>query len=304
MATKWRKLGQIFVAENQFPWMATHAAAPFAEQMNGDLYRIYFSPRGPDNRSCIASLIFDIGTKQVLEVERQPVLEPGELGMFDDSGCVVGYVLSYRGQKMLYYLGWNLKVTVPWLNTIGLAIQDGATGKFVKQSRAPVMDRSNEDPFSISYPSILEAGGLLKMWYGSNLSWGSTQEAMRHVIKTAYSDDGISWQRTGRVAIDLMHRNEFALSKPFVLKDGSMYEMWYSYRGRDEVTKYRIGYATSANGDDWTRRDDEAGIDVSADGWDSDMICYPCVIDHRGERFMFYNGNSYGATGFGLTVAE
>ena len=70
------------------------------------------------------------------------------------------------------------------------------------------------------------------------------------------------------------------------------------------VTRYRIGYATSQNGDDWTRRDDEVGIDVSAEGWDSDMICYPCVIDHRGTRFMLYNGNAYGATGFGLAVAE
>ena len=34
------------------------------------------------------------------------------------------------------------------------------------------------------------------------------------------------------------------------------------------------------------------------------MICYPFVFDHKGKRFMLYNGNSYGKTGFGLAEME
>ena len=29
-------------------------------------------------------------------------------------------------------------------------------------------------------------------------------------------------------------------------------------------------------------------------GWDSEMIAYPFVFDHKGNRYMLYNGNSYG----------
>ena len=77
--------------------------------------------------------------------------------------------------------------------------------------------------------------------------------------------------------------------------------MWFSYRsGSGE--KYRIGYATSENGANWKLDLDNAGITVSATGWDSEMIEYPFVFDHEGSRYMLYNGNGYGRTGFGLAV--
>jgi hypothetical protein len=34
----------------------------------------------------------------------------------------------------------------------------------------------------------------------------------------------------------------------------------------------------------------------------SEMIKYPFVFDHDGERSMLYNGNGYGKTGVGLAV--
>jgi hypothetical protein len=68
--------------------------------------------------------------------------------------------------------------------------------------------------------------------------------------------------------------------------------MWYSYRGKN----YRIGYAESDDGLNWKRKDEDAGIDVS------EMIEYPFVFDHKGGRYMLYNGNGYGKTGIGLAV--
>ena len=78
--------------------------------------------------------------------------------------------------------------------------------------------------------------------------------------------------------------------------------MWYCYRGRDFA--YRIGYAESEDAIRWCRRDVEAGISASQGGWDSEMICYPYIFDHKGERYMLYNGNGYGASGIGLAVLE
>ena len=76
--------------------------------------------------------------------------------------------------------------------------------------------------------------------------------------------------------------------------------MWYSYRG----ASYRIGYAESHDGRQWRRLDTRVGIDVSLAGWDSEMIEYPFVFDHKELRYMLYNGNGYGKTGFGLAVLE
>ena len=142
------------------------------------------------------------------------------------------------------------------------------------------------------------------MWYGSNLQWGKDQSQMKHVIKYAESSNGLVWKRNYDVDVGLVHKNEYALSKPIVIKEKGLYRMWYSYRGNGLVETYRIGYAESNDGRSWTRKDDLVGIDVSESGWDSEMICYPFIFDHKGKRYMLYNGNGYGKTGFGLAVLE
>lgn len=302
---RWQKLGRLFVPDGSVPWMRSHAANPFGVWMQPGIMRVFFTSRDERQRSHIASVILDVGRGFALgEASKEPVLAPGAPGAFDDSGCAVGFIQPLRDSLRLYYLGWNLKVTVPWLNTIGLAIEDPTTGRFERYSPAPLLDRSREDPFSISYPSILRENGRWRMWYGSNLQWGERAEDMQHVIKYAESRDGLHWRRTGQIAVGLLHRNEFALSKPFVLHDSDRYRMWYSYRAHGDITTYRIGYAESGDGMDWKRADSRAGIGVSQQGWDSEMICYPFVFDHGGKRYMLYNGNGYGKTGFGVAVLE
>jgi hypothetical protein len=75
--------------------------------------------------------------------------------------------------------------------------------------------------------------------------------------------------------------------------------MWYSY----STGSFRIGYAESKDGIIWERKDDEAGIDVSDSGWDSEMIEYAFVFKHKGKKYMLYNGNSFGRDGFGLATS-
>jgi hypothetical protein len=79
--------------------------------------------------------------------------------------------------------------------------------------------------------------------------------------------------------------------------------MWFSYRGA-EVKKYRIGYASSFDCKTWKLELERAGITVSENGWDDEMIEYPYVFEHSGELFMLYNGNDFGRTGFGLAVLD
>ena len=65
---------------------------------------------------------------------------------------------------------------------------------------------------------------------------------------------------------------------------------------------YRIGYAESTDGIHWERKDHLSGIDVSVEGWDADMISYPCVFKKDEELVMLYNGNGFGKTGFGYAL--
>jgi len=280
--------------------MQSHAANPVADSLGDGHFRVYFSCRDKDNRSSIGYIVIHINAPaKVLEISPSPVVSPGETGAFDDSGTSMGCIARDGNRKLLYYLGWNLGVTVPWRNSIGLLVSDDGKS-FQRFSKAPVMDRNNEDPFTISYPFVMNESGRWRMWYGSNLKWGDRQQDMDHLLKYAESEDGIHWRPTGEISVEFRRPGEYAMSKPSVIKEDEIYKMWYSYRG----AAYRIGYAESTDGIHFERMDELAGIDVSSEGWDSESVEYPHVFDHKGQRFMLYNGNRYGLTGIGLAVLE
>jgi len=299
---RWEKLKLLFCPENNYPWMATHAANPVAYvDDKSSVVRIFFSCRNSKNMSSIAFADVDFEDNfRVVRIADAPVLSPGTPGFFDDDGVSMSWILQVNNQFYLYYLGWNLRVRVPWLNTIGLAIGDAIDGPFKKYSSVPILDRSTEDPFTVSYPCVIFDNNIYRMWYGSNLCWGEAQHEMAHVIKYAESIDGIHWNRTNDVHIPFIHDGEYAISKPCVLRFSDGYKMWYSFRASELSDKYRIGMAISNDGYTWLRKDDESGIDVSNEGWDSMSIEYPNVFKYRDDLYMLYNGNEYGKTGFGI----
>ena len=296
---KWRKLGRIFQPSGDLDWARSHAANPTPEHIEGDIFRIYFSSRDRSNRSSIGYVVVDLAADgRVLEIPREPVLRPGELGMFDDCGASIGCILGIGDTRYLYYMGWNLAVTVPWKNALGLAVSESADAPFRRVSRFPIVPLDEIDPYTISYPWVMRDGDRYRMWYGSNLRWGPEKKDMFHVIKYAESADAVHWEKDDRIMIDSLSPDENAICRPCVVRDADCYRMWFCSRG----DKYRIEHAVSEEGSNWTRLGRDEGIDVSAEGWDSDMIEYPCVFDHDGRRFMLYAGNSFGATGFGLAV--
>lgn len=296
---KWKKIGNVFCPQGEYPWMKSHAANPVADHLDGDLFRIYFSTRDSQNRSSIAWVEIDIRQPcRVLRVAERPILTPGRIGCFDDSGCSIGCIVRRGRQRWLYYMGWNLGVTVPWRNSIGLAVSDDGE-HYERISLAPIMDRDDADPYTLSYPWVIQDGSELHMWYGSNLEWGATETDMNHRIKYAHSMDGRIWARNGNVVVRPNNVGEYAFARPCVIQDGALFRMWYAYRGG----AYRIGYAESSNEQDWIRRDEEAGIDISPGDWDSESVEYPSVFDHKGMRYMLYCGNGYGRTGFGIALS-
>ncbi|MBI5598460.1 MAG: hypothetical protein HY890_01835 [Deltaproteobacteria bacterium] len=300
---RWKKLGLIFCPDKNYDWMVSHASVPFAKHIKDDLFRVYFSPRDATGRSFVGYADIDINRQwKIIGISEKPVLSPGATGMFDDSGAMLSWMVAHGDKSYLYYIGWNLGVTVPFRNSIGLAVSAKGECGFKKYSSGPVLDRSTEDPCFVASSCVMVEGGKWRMWYLSCIEWEMVEGVPQHRyhIKYAESDDGINWRRDGTVCIDFKSPDEYAISRPCVLKDGDIYKMWYSYRGGS----YRIGYAESFDGVEWTRKDEDAGIDVSPSGWDSEMIEYPHVFDHKGRRFMLYNGNEYGRTGFGLAVLE
>lgn len=293
---KWEKLGQIYNPNIYNKNGYTHGANPFPVRISENVIRIYYNCRDAHNRSHITFLDYDMKKMEIVSINDDFLVVPGEPGLFDDSGCSLGCIVEMpNNEKYMYYLGWNMHVSVPWMNYIGLAIID-ENGKCNKYSKIPILERNEIDYLSSSYPYVMYDKGIYRMWYGSNLKWGKKQEDMNHVIKYAESQDGIHWNREGRVCIRGKDETEYAFSKASVWVENDVYNMVYSYRG----VAYRIGYAISEDGYTWVRKDEDVGIDVSKEGWDCEMLDYPAVFQYDGETYMLYCGNGYGKTGFGL----
>ena len=137
------------------------------------------------------------------------------------------------------------------------------------------------------------------MFYVSGTEW-KHKDLPRYNIKTCLSRDGKSWSRDGKVAINFKNNQENALARPYVLKEKSLWRMWFSHKG----PAYRLGYAESRDGLHWKRNDLIANLKPSTEGFDSEMIEYAAVVKYKGRHFMFYNGNNYGREGIGLAVEE
>jgi len=302
---RWEKLGWIFCADRHFDWMYSHAMIPIAEKSDGDLYRIYFSSRDKFNRGHGAYLEIDMrNPTEVIRVHDKPVLEPGALGCFDDSGALPNSIVMVDGQKLLFYTGINLGVTVKIRNSIGLAEWNELTHRFERCFEGPVIDRTRDFPHFVATPEVVYEDARFRAWFTSCVFWKPHSDGPRHYYRLEYAEskDGITWERNGTVAVDFQDEFEYALGVPRVIRDGDVYKMWFCSRATADCPTYRIRYAISNDGVKWARHDDVIGIDVSPSGWDSQMICYPFVFDHRGIRYMLYNGNDYGKTGFGIAM--
>ena len=158
-------------------------------------------------------------------------------------------------------------------------------------------------------PFIYKDGRQWHMWYASGIGFHETEGKFepQYIIKYALSKNGIDWHQPNQTCIgpkDPLESN----TRPTVIKKGGNFHMWFAYRGADDYrggkNAYRIGYAQSTDLLHWTRNDSLAGIMISEQGWDFNIITYPYVAKIKDQYLMFYNGNGFGASGFGYAIAS
>lgn len=306
----WVKRGLIYCPNGEFDWMLDRAMVPVCELVSADLLRIYFSVRDKKGRS--TPIYIETNPEypeKVMNIIGEPVLAFGNAGSFDDSGITSSCIVKVGSRRYMYYIGWNPKVTVSYHLSIGLALSDG-NEPFQKYSDGPILDRAIDEPYFNTAPCVMLDCGIWKMWYVSCTGWKVINNRTEPVynVKYSVSNDGIKWKRTGIVAIDNDSFAE-AIGKPFVYKENGVFSMIYSYRNSinyrtDPSTSYRLGYAESADGIRWERLDERINIGLSKSGWDSLMMEYASSYVFNGKRYLVYNGNGFGDSGFGYAVKQ
>jgi len=302
----WQKLGLIFSPNGEYDWMQTHAMMPVIDIFENEKARIYFSARDTQGRSQGAFIEIDLSDPfKITGISKEPILRLGQLGAFDDAGIMPTCLVNFESKKYIYYNGWTLGKNVPFFSFNGVAISNDGGKSYVKKSRGPAVLFPNDvDPYSTFAPYVINDNGLWKIWYVSLIKWQEENNKLKHYynIRYAESTNGIDWKREGKVCIDFANKYEYAIARPFVLKEDGIYKMWYSYRESEKIKTYRIGYAESNDGKNWERKDSKVNLSVSDNGWDSEMVEYSYLYDFEGKRYMLYNGNSFGKTGVGLAV--
>lgn len=303
---KWKKLGLVYTARGEYEWASSHAFIPTSLMLDEDRIRVYAAFLDQEKVGRVGFVDLDARDPlRVLRVSERPALDVGEAGTFDESGVTPICVGEHEGKTYLYYVGWQLGVKVRYYLFMGAAVSGDNSETFSRCSQVPLLDRSDGELFVRTAANILHDEGKWKMWYIAGDKWIDVRGKQVPTYNMRYleSADNLRWGKQGRVCLDLGgDGDEYGFGRPYIIKENNLFRMWYSIR---TISKgYRLGYAESHDGVAWTRKDDEVGIDVAASGWDSEMICFACVQPTKHGTYMFYNGNNYGETGFGVAVLE
>lgn len=300
----WEKLGLVFRPERDIDWGRSHATAPTPIRLDSGSWRVFFSSRDAQQRSHVGW--FDINLDDPLKgvvCAPAPILAPGPIGHFDGNGIYATGAVRLDGTRLrLYTIGWNPGHRAPlFFAAIGAAESDDLGRTICWRSRAPILDRSEIDPITVTGPWVLHENGKFRLWYVSGLRWEDTDRLKSiYRVKYAESSDGLAWTRTDQVSIDFAFPDETNIARPCVLRGDRGYEAWFSYERGDG---YRIGYGRSRDGVTFDRAiANPPVIEPSALPFENRAVCHPAVVEHKGKRFMFYNGNGFGADGVALAV--
>lgn len=300
---KWTKLGLVYAPDGTQDWARTHAMLPTPVYLPAqDIIRIYIT-------CCDAAGIGRPGFVDVrpgeptvvINASTAPLMDVGAGGTFDENGVLCTSVVhSIDGRMFMYYVGFEIGTRVRYRLLTGLAISEDGGLSFRRHSLTPVLERSSHELYFRGGPFVRVENGVYRMWYVGGSTWldigGKSMPEYR--VKYLESTDGAQWGPAGQTIVDITEADEHGFGRPWVTGSDGAYELFYSVR-RKSLAAYRMGYAVSADGIAWERRDSVLGLDVEPGGFDSDAIMYAAVVDTPAGRICYYNGNHFGREGFG-----
>lgn len=302
---KWEKMGKI-VDHNtlDLPWFKKNAMVPLPYVKDDKALRIYLTMCDEENVGRIGFIDVDINDlTKILDYSREPLIDIGDVGHFDDNGVVTSSLYEEDGKLYLFYSSYQTCVKVPYMIFTGLAVSTDNGDTFTKLTdEIPLLDRVPGECGTRCCSVVMKEDDKYRMWYTSDCQkgWIRTPTGRTKPFydgKYMESDNLMSWPQGGQSSIPFIDPDEHGICSPSVWKEDGKYKMMYSIRYMSKG--YRLGYAESDDGIHFTRMDDKVGIDVSSKGFDDDMICYAERISIGSETYLIYCGNHYGLDGIG-----
>ena len=214
-----------------------------------------------------------------------PILSQGPAGAWDAGNIMAPDSVVQEGNELfLYYHGSNGPVA-----KIGMATSsDGVI--WTKYNGNPIIDAGpagSWDDSGVVQNTVIKDGSTFKMWYAAS-------DGTYNRIGYATSSDGKSWTKyASNPVMDVGGPGAFDRQWtfcPYVLRENGIYKMWYA--GSDGSSTWRIGYAESNDGLNWTKYAYNPVLNVGGPGaWDSAMVITPRVLNISGSYKMWYTGH-------------
>jgi hypothetical protein len=224
--------------------------------------------------------------------ESDPVLNPGQLGEWDDASVATPSVLLLDTTYHLWYAG-SQDPTLYGLISIGHAISTNGSNWEKDTLNNPVLSPGSPgswDDVLVFGPCVLFDGSIYHMWYNA---WnGSQNELMRIGHATKPHPDSIWTKDTNKpvLSYEVGEWDYPRVDAPWVIYDGNTYHMWYS--GGD-IFAWRIGHAASPDGSVWTKYPEDPVLNWgSAGSWDDGLVGFCSVILEDSTYKMWYTGGN------------
>ncbi|STX27710.1 Domain of uncharacterised function (DUF377) [Legionella beliardensis] len=298
---KWKKLGHVFSHTEQAGWKVNSALTPTPFLLNDETIRVYAGFRDQEGISRIGYVDLDASNPTIIKaVSKEPVLDIGKAGCFDDNGVILGDIVPDGNALRMYYVGFQLVKRAKFLAFSGLAISNDQGETFKRVTQAPILDRAEGATTIRAIHSVIYENNVWKAWFAAGDDWQLIQgnPYPKYNIWYTESEDGITFTKPSKLCVDVMN-SEYRIGRPSVYKKDSQYYMFYT-KGSTSGKDYFPGLALSNNGIDWQRKDSEFGLALSEDDFDSIHLCYPRLIHVHDKTYCVYNGNNMGVNGFGV----
>src|SRR5256885_13281525 len=105
---RWRKLGHVYAPTGEHVWARQYAHLPTRVAWDERTIRVYFAGLDEQKFGRVGYVDVDANDPtRVLRVAREPVLDLGEPGAFDDSGVNPSCLLRVGERWRMYYIGWQ-----------------------------------------------------------------------------------------------------------------------------------------------------------------------------------------------------
>jgi predicted GH43/DUF377 family glycosyl hydrolase len=221
---------------------------------------------------------------------------------WEANGVATPCVIKAGSTYMMWYTGVNTSMTTQ----IGYATSTNGTNWSKHGSVLTEGTDLEWDSLGVALPSVMNDGGIYKMWYTGRYNDSSTTGELRIGYATY---NGSNWiKEPAAVLTKSLTSTDFDgkwVGACSVIPNGSGFIMYYTgFNSGSNGTQAQIGEAFSSNGTDWNKSASNPVLTVGSPvDWDEKGVAAPAVLVVSGATKMWFTGGN-NALSFEIGYAE